>query len=104
MIDRRLALLRLFLAHALLASSVNATSIQGVAVSSLLPATTTTPSVQSILSGLPGSGTQAVTQSAGINAQPTSQSQDIAELKRRADESDQKIVRLNATTQDLKDT
>ena len=134
MIDRRLASLLLFLSHVLLVSSVNATSIQGVAVSTT---STGTPSVQSILAGLslPGGPTQAVaqsintsvtqpantsvtqaantsvtqaantsaTQTASVSVPATSESQDIAELKRRADESDQKIVRLTATTQDLKD-
>ena len=124
MVGWRLVSLILLLSHVLLMSSVNATSIQGASVTST---STAIPSVQSILAGysLPGGTTQAVTQSANIsvtqpanassiqpaNASTTqatnvsvTQSQDLAELKRRVDESDQKIVRLTATTQDLKDT
>lgn len=102
MMNRQVALI-IFLVCVFVLSDVNATSIQGVAVS---PASLTTgaSSVQSLLSNLPTSSVQSVTQSASLNVSQNSQLQDIAELKRRADESDQKIVRLIATTQELKDT
>ena len=100
MVKRKVTLLTLFLSHLLLASNVNATSIQGVAVNP----SSQTPPISSAVTTLSGGITQSIGQSTDANSPMTSQTQDIAELKRRADESDQKMVRLAVATQDLKDT
>jgi len=102
MITKNLFLMIIFVTRAFVINSVNAGSMQGISQGS--STTTTTTSSTAILFNNTTQSANQLINAGGTQSVGPIQDSDIAELKRRADDSDQKLVRVIAYTKELKET